>query len=219
MKYPDAAKGIRKIYLAEILSIIGVVIAVAMMVIMAANHFDFNMGGDELAHTLEASGMMIPFVLYLIGIIVFFLVSMILILAGLVQGAHDEESFRRAFWAALIGVAVSIAAVFLKNNNPDVGNWLNVASTVCTMTVTLLVLAGIGKIADSIGSREVAEQSRSCSRMILYPFILSAVLEVVVTIFDLNETAATLCMIAISVLDVVAYLFYVRVLSKARVMQ
>lgn len=219
MKYPDAAKGIRKIYLAEILSIIGVVIAVAMMVIMAANHFDFNTGGDELSHALESSGMMIPFALYLIGIIVFFLVSMVLILAGLVQGAHDEESFRRALWAALAGVAVSIAAVFLKNNNPGVSNWLNVASTVCTMTVTLLVLAGIEKIADSIGNRNVAEQSRSCSRMVLYPFILSVVLEVIVALLDLNETATTLCTIAISVLDVAAYLFYVRVLSKARVMQ
>ena len=103
MRYPNAAKGIKKIFLAEILSIIAAVLCVGVLVLLAVSHVNLNESGDVLRDKLKASGMSTPFLIYSLGTLVLFLFSYILNMAGITQAAHDEESFRRALWAAVAG--------------------------------------------------------------------------------------------------------------------
>lgn len=219
MKYENAIKGIKKIYLAEILALIGAVFAVFMLAILAVNKININGTGDAFLEILDTSGMMVPFILYSIGTVLMFLISFIIILTGLIQGSHDEENFRRALWVTILAIGISVLGSALQRNNPQITGWLEIASTICSMMITLLVLNGIGRIADDLGNKDVSALSAKCSKIVLRPFILSAVLELLIAVIGLNETAVSLLSILIYLLDAVAYVLYLRVLSKARVMQ
>ena len=219
MKFPNVAKGIKKLYLGEILTLLGVIIGVGLMILLVANGFSLGESGAAFAEKAEATGMAIPFVIYFVGTLILFLVGYILCLAGITQASHDEESFKRALWAALLGVAVVLLSAVLQQNNAAVSKWLEVASTVCSMTVTLLVLDGIKNVADKLGNKEMSALSRNCSRIVLYPFILSLLAEVIVAVLSLNDSTSNLFKIAIWLMDIVAYLLYLRVLAKAKVMQ
>lgn len=218
MKFPNAIKGLKKIYLGEILSLLGAVLAVAMLVLLAVHHIDIDDASDAGVKALNASGMLIPFVLYAVGSIVLILVSFILNLVGLIQASRDEDYFKRALIVAAIGVAVSMLITGLQKS-AVAGNWLQVASTVCNTLLTVLVLGGIGSIANKIGNKEVAGLSEQCSKVVIYPMACSVVVEILIAVMSLNESTVTMLSIAIGVLDVIAYVLYLRVLSKARIMQ
>ncbi len=52
MRYPNAAKGIKKIFLAEILSIIAAALCVGVLVLLAVSHVNLNESGDVLRLSL-----------------------------------------------------------------------------------------------------------------------------------------------------------------------
>ena len=54
MRYPNAVKGIKKIYLAEILGILAVVLAIVMVIMVAGSHVDTSISGEEAAQALQA---------------------------------------------------------------------------------------------------------------------------------------------------------------------
>ena len=54
MRYPNAAKGIKKIWIAEILGILATVLAVVLVIMVSASHIDTSMSGEEAAQMLKA---------------------------------------------------------------------------------------------------------------------------------------------------------------------
>lgn len=218
MRFPNAMKGIKKIYIAEMLCVISALLGIAMLILLAVNHIDLQDTSSVTMDALRASGMLIPVVVYSIGTILLILISFILNLAGILQASHDEEYFKRALAAAIMGVMVSVVHTLLRNN-PTVVSIMTVASTVLTMLMIMMVLGGIGRIADSLGNKEVSEQSRQCSKLVLYPFGFSLLAELAIAIFDLNESATALFSIANLLLDLGIYIIYLRVLGQARSME
>lgn len=219
MEFPNASKGLKKIYLAELLHLIGAIMVVCALILLAANGINLKTTGDVLRDKLTETGMAIPMLFYSIGTIILLLIGLFLNLAGIWQASRDEESFKRALWATLLAIAINIAGGFLQRSNPGIVDWLDVISTICTMMITLLVLNGIIRIADSLGSKDVSDLAKWCSKFIIFPFTLSLVGEVLIAVFALNESFVALFSVAVYVLDAISYFMYLRVLSKARVMQ
>lgn len=218
MNYPNVKKGIGKLYLGELLVFLGAVLGVGALIILTLNHVDVKLTGEAIRQHLEATGMLVPFVVYAVGTVLLFLAGLILTLAGITQSSHDEESFKRALWAVLLNIAIHLANSFLQQKNPGISKWLEVASTVCTMMTTLLVIGGIGEVAEKIGDREMCALTAQSSKIVLYPFILSAVAELLVALLNLNQSSVAMFNIAIGVLDVVSYIVFLRVLYKAKIM-
>ena len=219
MEFPNAAKGLKKIFLAELLLLIGAVMVVCMLILLASNGINLKTNGDVLRDRLAATGMTVPMVVYSVGTIVLLLVGLFLNLAGIYQASRDEGSFKRAMWATLLSIVVSVVGSFVQRSNPAVADWLDMIVTICTMMTSLLVLDGIIRIAGSIGNTEVSDLAKWCSKFIIFPFVFSLVGELLIAIFALNESAIALVSAAVYLLDAVAYIMYLRVLSKARTMQ
>lgn len=218
MEYPNVKKGINKIYVGEILTLMGAALAVVMVILLAVNHIDTKGTGAAFLQEIRASGMVIPFVVYAVGTLVLFLAGGILALAGIIQAAHDEESFKRALGVALLSIAVSIIGSFLQQKATGISKWIEIASTILTMMIALLVLGGIGEVARSLGNKEVEDAAQKTSKIVLYPFILSAVAEFLVAILNLNQSSVALFSVAIYVLDIVSYVVYIKALAKAKAM-
>ncbi len=219
MSYPNAAKGIRKIYIAEILHILAAAFGIGILLLIAINKIDLTADGKALQAALESAGMAVPFVIYAVATVLLILVSFFLNIAGILQASKDEESFKRALWIELLGLALAIAVGFLQSGSRLVADWLHIASTLCTMMVTLLVLEGIGRLAVSLGKPEISDMGRRSRAYLLGAFILSAVTELLIALRVVDSYAISACQAATYLLDIGAYVLYLRVLAKARVMQ
>ena len=57
MRYPNADKGIKKIFIAEILEILGAVMGIAIIAMLAANKIDLKTSSDAIAQALQASNL------------------------------------------------------------------------------------------------------------------------------------------------------------------
>lgn len=219
MKYPHAAKGINKIYIAEILSIIGAVLAVVLAVLIAVNHIDTSAGGDEAARALESANIGVPFVVYGIIMLLLMLAAYILHLVGVGTAMRDEENFRRAFWVLLASTAFGLLAAILGSSNPQVSNWLKVPSTLFELVATIFVLEGISNLAEDLGKKQIADLCTRCRSWFIGALVLSAAAQVLVSLGGSGSVLNTSSGIASGLLQLIAYVVYLRVLYKARTMQ
>ena len=147
------------------------------------------------------------------------LVSYIMNLIGIMNASKDEEGFKRALWVLLASMVFGIAGAALENSNPRVANWLNVPSTLFELVVTLFVLEGIGNLAINLGKRQIADMSARCRTYIMCALVLSAAAEIFVALGTTGSVLNTTSGVAAALLQIVAYVFYLRVLNKARQMQ
>ena len=219
MEYPNAAKGLKKIFLAELLHLIGAVMVVCALIVLASNGISMKTSGDVLRDKLTATGMTVPMIIYSVGTVVLLLIGLFLNLAGIYQASRDEDSFKRAMWATLFTIVVSIVGSFIQRGNPAAADWIDMIITISTMMTALLVLDGIIRIAGSTGNSELSNLAKWCSKFIIFPFVFSLVGELLIAVFALNESTIALVGAAVYVLDAVSYIMYLRVLSKARTMQ
>ena len=219
MRYPNAAKGIKKIYIAEILSILAAVLAIALVIMVAANHVDTGISGEEAAQALQSANIGAPFVIFGVAMMLLMVVSYFMNLSGIVNASKDEEGFKRALWVLLASIAFGIVAAILENSNARVANWLKVPSTLFELVVTIYVLEGIGNLARNLGKKEIVDMSAQCRTWLICALVLSAAAEVFVSLGTTGTALNTTSGIAAALLQIVAYVVYLRVLNKARLMQ
>ena len=219
MRYPNAAKGIKKIYLAEILGILAVLLAIVMMIMVAGSHVDTSIGGEEAAQALQAANVGTPFVILGVAMMLLMLVSYFMNLSGIINASKDEEGFKRALWALLASIAFGVVAAILEKSNAKVASWLKVPSTLFELVVTIYVLEGIGNLARNLGKNDIADLSKQCRTWMMCSLILSAAAEMFVALGTTGSALSTTSGIAAGLLQIVAYVVYRRVLNKARLMQ
>ena len=219
MRYPNAAKGIKKIYLAEILGILALVLAIVMAIMVAGSHVDTSISGEEAAQALQAANVGTPFVILGVAMMLLMLVSYFMNLSGIVNASKDDEGFKRALWALLACIAFGVVAAILENRNAKVASWLKVPSTLFELVVAIYVLEGIGNLARNLGKNDIAELSKQCRTWMMCALVLSAAAEVFVALGTTGSALNTTSGIAASLLGIVAYVVYLRVLNKARLMQ
>lgn len=219
MRYPNAAKGIKKIYLAEILGILALVLAIVMAIMVAGSHVDTSISGEEAAQALQAANVGTPFVIVGVVMMLLTLVSYFMNLSGVVNASKDDEGFKRALWALLASIAFGVVAAILENSNAKVASWLKVPSTLFELVVTIYVLEGIGNLARNLGKNDIADLSKQCRTWMMCALVLSAAAEAFVALGTTGSALNTTSGIAASLLGIVAYVVYLRVLNKARLMQ
>ena len=219
MRYPNAAKGIRKIWIAEILGIVAAVLAIVLVFMVAANNIDTSISGEEAVQAFEAAKITGPVVALGICMSLIMVVSYILNLIGISNAAKDEEGFKRALWVLLASMAFGIVAAILQNSNPRVSNWLEVPSTLFELVVTIYVLEGIGNLARNLGKNDIVDLSKQCKTWLLCALVLSAAAQAFVALGTEGSVLNTTSGVAAALLQIVAYVVYLRVLNKARQMQ
>ncbi|MBR6027533.1 MAG: hypothetical protein IKP40_00475 [Clostridia bacterium] len=219
MKYPNAAKGINKIYIAEILSIMAAVLAIAMMILVASNSIDTGLSAEAATQALQSARIGTPFVVLGVLMMLLMLVSFFMNLTGIISASKDEAGFKRALWVLLAGIVFEIIASILQNSSPQAANWLKVPATLCNLVVMIFVLEGIATMADGLVRKDISDMCAKCRTYLLCVLILSAAAEVLTSLGVTGSAMQSTTGIAAHLLEIVAYVFYLRVLNKARLMQ
>ena len=147
MKFPHAYKGVKKLFIAEILGVIMAVLMITAAVLVAI--------GLKNEPALLAGGTV-----GLVGSIIL-IVMFVLQLVGLIQGGKDEPLIKIALFFTLAAIVLSLVATILASF-PDnqilaiIARICNIGVDGATVIAFLYTLLGISNLATRLGDEEMA---------------------------------------------------------------
>lgn len=212
MNFKGVVKACRKLFLAEVLCVMAVIAETAALLYLTLNNFSVAAAGEMFRESAETAEQLIPFAVFSAGGLLLFLAAFIVTLAGLARGAHDERNFRCALGVELLMIGLTAAVYVIGRSNPQAARWLNVLTTVAQLSVSLLVVIGIKRAADSLGRKDVSELSDRTQKRLICTFVFSVILELLAVLFFVN--APVLLLLVLGLL-LVSCVIYMRVLAKA----
>ena len=206
MRFPNALEGVKKIYKAEIIGLIGALIGIVAAILALAGA---SAGEDGLG--LVAVGGIL-----LIAMAVLLVISFIMNLVGLNKAKPDEENFKYALYMVLIGIILSIVVGATKEGTliHTLGESI---SKICNLLVNYLVATALLNLANRLGDAAVAQKAKSVRTLLTIVWVIALVLNVMGDVLTSKAgiIAVVLALIA-SVVEIIAYIVYLGLLSKAR---
>ena len=214
MKFPNAAKGISKIFTSEILALIAAIatgVASILAVVMYAS--------AKTNSTAGAAASGIGTLVLVLGASVLLVIALILKIVGVVQTSRDEDSFKIIIYLTIFTLIVAVVAAIFSRVT-FLNNIANAVSAIGSFVTTLLIILGIGNLGVQVGNDEVIDKCSSQFKLILGIGIV-ALLARFFCIF-LPTVPAQGIVIALAVvalvLNVIQYILYLSLLSKAKKM-
>jgi hypothetical protein len=214
MKFPNAAKGISKIFTSEILALIAT-IATGVATILAAVMYASAKTNSTAGAAASGIGMLVLG----LGASVLLVIALILQIVGVVQTSRDEDSFKMIIYLTIFTLIVAVVAAIF-SRVAFLYNIANAVSAIGGFVTTLLIILGIGNLGVQVGNDEVIDKCSSQFKLILGIGIV-ALLARFFCIF-LPTVPAQGIVIALAVvalvLSVIQYILYLSLLSKAKKM-
>ena len=213
MRFPNAYRGVKKIWLAEMLLLLAAIVGIIMVIVMAANG---TMVGEDIVIN---EGVKTPIAVLGIVTAVIALVAFILNLIGLINANNDDSAFRIALLVTILGIVASaISAIW--SNNETLNKWMDTALTICSMFASYYVLTGIANLAEKMSdaaTKAVALKSRT---LVEGSFCATALFKLIISIFKIQNgsTISTILAVIALLLELVSYILYLRALSKGKKM-
>lgn len=223
MRFPNAANGVKKLFTAEILSLVSGICLVAGMafaLVTAAGASVYNQEASDAA-AFTALGGGVGFIVCVIAAGVLALIAFILNLLGIFKSSKDDSAFKIALYALFAGIILSAVSLTFSGINPVVSSLTDSLHTVTTLLVTIYVIQGIRNLATRLNNADMDNKGNNLFKMMIAIVLLVFASKIVVMIFGgviwTSVPAAVMSLIA-AILSVVQYVLYLSYLSKAKKM-
>ena len=175
MKFPNAAKGVKKIFNAEIISLIAALVSGAGLIlglIGASNETDESAGTTLLA----VSGAL----LIVSGIAL--LVAGIMNIVGFIQ-AKDEKGIKRAVLCTVFSALFAFVAAFFENQTGFLGGLGTVLSSIATvlnMLVALFMIGGLMNLSAKCNRPDMVKRGHSILTTIVVSYLITLALSILI---------------------------------------
>ena len=213
MRFPNAYRGVKKIWLAEMLMLLAAIVGIIMVIVMAANG---TMVGEDIVIN---EGVKTPIAVLGIVTAVILLIGFILNLVGLINANNDDSAFRIALLVTILGVVASaISAIW--SNNETLNKWMDTAITICSMFASYYVLTGIANLAEKMSDAATKALALKSRTLVEGSFCATALFKLIISIFKIQDgsTISTILAVVALLLELVSYILYLRALSKGKKM-
>lgn len=216
MNFPNAHNGVKKIFTAEILSLIGTIaLVVAAILALTAGGMISTGAADQAVG--ETTGIVAGAGLFgLVGSILM-IVAFILNLVGIVSAKKDEGSFSTALTFVIVGIAASIlAGLFTKN--AMISDLTQIITDFAEMMVAYYVVQGIANLAVRLNDSAMAERGNKVRTYLMIAYCLPILVNFISMLFSMKEKniVAEVLGLAALILSLVVYFIYLGYLSKAK---
>ena len=204
MQFPNALEGVKKIYKAEIIALIGGIVGFVAAILALVGAKSGSVGG------LAGGGFLI------IAASVLFIIAFIMNIVGLNKAKPDEENFQYALYMVFVGIVLSIVVGATKDGTliHTLGESL---SNICNLLVNYLVATALLNLANRLGDTAVAQKAKSVRSLLTIVWIIALVLQVLGDAFTSKAGVIAVILVLIaSVVEIIAYIVYLGLLSKAR---
>ena len=214
MRFPNAFRGVKKIWLAELLMLLAAIVGIVLIVVIAANS---SLVGEEVIVNEDA--VKTPAAILGIGTALIALVAFVLNLLGLINARKDDSAFSIALFVTLLGIVASVISSIWSGNQGLV-KWMDTVLTICSLFASYYVLTGIANLAEQYpdpATKALALKSRT---LVEGTFCATAIFKLIINIFKIQDgsTIYTILSIIALVLELVSYVLYLRALSKGKKM-
>lgn len=186
MNYPSAASGLKMVFLAQILMIVGAVAAAAGVALAVVT-------GGILA------------ILALLGSLLV-LAAGILYILGLYKANADDQGYRRALIFVLINLAVNLIGNWVKDGG-ILSALLSIVGDVLTFLAVNAVCQTTSNLLHSMGKDDLAEKGNTVSKLYFICTVISVVCTLVGAIPILNVLAGIANLVG-SIITLVGYVLY-----------
>jgi len=228
MRFPNAFKGVSKLFAAEILKLIaaGLIVAGGIATLFGSAGVIYEVSeGAELTEQLVAANISpVPVVVgfALVGAaMILFIIAYIMNLVGLGQASRDEENFRNAFIVSIIVLIISVATAIITGTNVAAGmggNISQLARTIAEIIVMVSVIMGVQNLARYLGDSGEEVLGNRIITTIMVSLIVSAAASFI-SIFFNNSVMYTIdgiLGIISGIAMIVAYISYIVFLGRAK---
>lgn len=209
MRFPKALSGVKKLFVAAIISIIVAILGtIAFVMVVAARNDAVMLAGGGLG--LAAS----------IAVIV----ALIIQLVGLFQGGKDDIQFKYAFFLTLGAFALSIvSAVFTAVSNEvlyEVSRYLNIGVDILTVLALEYTIYAIVNLAEQLGDDRMAKLGKTLALCVLALFVIGLLSDIYTRIMKTNveewvKTTLTVAAVISGVADVAVNIVVIVYYGKA----
>lgn len=210
MKFPNAYKGVGRLFLSEIFSIIAAICVFFGEVIPLADIIDNP-------ETVELSGSLIGGGIIVMVALVMALISFILMIMGISAASQDEPTFKSAMIAVIVAIVVSLVAGFFSKNEL-ISSLLDIFKRGLELCIVWYCIEGIKSLAEKCANNDMVERGDTILKLYFGALIISVALNVVTSFTNFNALLELVIAIAAAILAVVAYLLYLIYLSQAKKM-
>lgn len=204
MQYPSAYRGVKKLFIAEIISIVGAVLALTASVIAMAL---VNANADNPA-LLASGGVLIASSFVMV-------VAFVLQMIGLLQAGKDEPNFRSGFFVAIFGIVVSVVSAILASLNVSAVacSILDSLSSVASVVVVIFTLSGVANLASALNNQPMFEKGKRLINWVTILFVVSIVLGLFPSFFSApNEGIKIMLGVMGIVAAIVELVIYINIL-------
>ena len=218
MKYPNAAKGIKKIHTSMLLSII---VALTALVTAVIGVFEYasvdkvlNSSESDLSG-LAAFGGLIAIVS--IVSLVLLLIAYILNIVGIINASKDEQIFKLALYAEVGMLAVSVIKSFL-SGNAFASGILVIVTGLLSVASNIFIIQGVRNLASNIHNYDMNKKGETVFKIVGILLILDFILNSISSFMggvQMSVVAAVISGIS-AIISIVAFMIMFNYLSKAK---
>lgn len=226
MSFTNAAKGVKKIFTAEVLKlianiclIIAAVIGLVGLVMTLEADADFSSVESLLSDIPAAS---IGAFLGAIGMALIYgilsVIAFILNLIGYINARHDDDNFTTALVFLIAGIVFYFASFFVLANG--LSSILYSLGTLSDTLAKIFVIAGCMKIATRLDRADINKKGSNVLKLIITIEAITFVITFISTFLRGTATAifGSVLMLASFVLSFVMFIMYISFLSKTKKM-
>ena len=211
MKFPNAEKGIGKIFIAEILALIGT-ICVAAAAIFAT-----------LAIGTTSGTMLILAGAFAIIMVIVMLISYIINIVGIAQASKDEDGFKTALYLTIFGIISTVVTGILSGVFPDsnfVSGIKDILPDIINLFIMICIVLGIRSMAAQLNDSAMERKGDNIIKVLFSVEVIILVARVIALIIrnNIGATIAVIVLCIAGVLNIVLYVLYLAYLSKAKKM-
>lgn len=235
MRFPYAQKGVKRLFTAEILALIGVICMLAGTIAGAAifavtisNAITY--GGDFYGVISSSGSALIVMLLFLLAYFVLTVIAFIMRLVGLGTARKDDVRFKTAFilaLCALIGTVVGgilsgAGAAGLTSGDTGliiIGVIIVLLSAIAQLLVEIFVITGVRSVSEQLANFKLAGTAKTLLVIIIIIYaleIISAIVSGIGLTSGTMQTIAGIMMIIAAILGIVKYILYLVLLGKAK---
>ena len=211
MRFPNAAKGVKQIFTAQVLALIASICGAV------AGGFLTTAGADGSAGS-EATAVIIGVVTLAAGMLV--LISFILNLVGLNAARKDDQAFHTAFILTLVGIVIALVQSGFSSNT-QLTSLFDTLNTICQLLISYFVIKGIMSLAGKLGKQSMVDRGSRVIKMVIAVWVVAIIAGLVGSFFSNNESmlaVAGIMLLVAGVVSIIAYFLYLGYLSRAKKM-
>ena len=212
MKFQNAANGVKKIFGAEILGLIGTIcmIVTALLGVIAYAAVKTESGEGLLFSGIGAA-------VFGIGGVVLLFIGYIIKIVGVNKASNDEPSFKTALFFIIFALICSVGMSFFSGNEV-IKTLLDSFNQVANLAVTVFIIAGIRNLALRVNRNDIDAKGSNLYKIIVVIYALIIISKIITAIFN-NTTSSMIALIFVviaGILQIVQYFLYIAFLCKGK---